>query len=63
MLRVFASLFCVLLPGFPVRAVAADVLRRPNFVVIMADDNDQVSWTIGGNCCKFPCFVGVSGEF
>ncbi|MDA1248745.1 MAG: hypothetical protein O2820_05925 [Planctomycetota bacterium] len=35
----------------------------PNIVFIMADDNDQVSWTIGGNCCKFLYFVGVSGKF
>jgi hypothetical protein len=37
--------------------------KRPNIVLIMADDNDQISWTIGGNCCEFLCFVGVSGEF
>jgi hypothetical protein len=36
---------------------------RPNIVVIMADDNDQLSWTIGGNCCKLLYFVGVSGKF
>jgi hypothetical protein len=26
---------------------------RPNIVLIMADDNDQLSWAISGNCCEF----------
>ena len=33
---------------------------KPNVLLIMADDNNYVSWTIGDNCCKFLCFVGVS---
>ena len=41
----------------------ANAAEKPNIILCMADDNDQLSWTIGGNCCEFLCFVGVSGEF
>lgn len=34
-------------------AFAAVQDARPNIVFIMVDDNDQLSWAIGGNCCKF----------
>jgi hypothetical protein len=27
--------------------------ERPNVIVIFTDDNDQLSWEIGGNCCEF----------
>jgi hypothetical protein len=26
---------------------------RPNIVLIVADDNNQLSWAISANCCEF----------
>jgi hypothetical protein len=26
---------------------------KPNVILVMTDDNDQLSWEIGGNCCEF----------
>jgi hypothetical protein len=34
-------------------ATSDGLTSRPNIVLIMADDNDQLSWKIGGNCCEF----------
>ena len=56
---VIMSTTCVLLPCRP---GLADQLspssgkstdKHPNIVLILADDNDQLSWAIGGNCCEF----------
>jgi hypothetical protein len=55
-------MLCFLLAGLS-GAFATNSLiaaERPNIVLIFADDNNYVSWTIGDNCCKFLCFVGVS---
>ena len=46
---VFVMAMEVLLSVCPARAA----VDRPNVVLIMADDNDQLSWAIGGNCCEF----------
>jgi hypothetical protein len=35
---------------------------RPNVIVILTDDNVQLSWTIGGNFCKFLYLFGVLGK-
>jgi len=35
------------------KQLKAESTGRPNIVIIMADDNDQLSWAIGGNCCEF----------
>lgn len=34
-------------------AVSAEPTARPNIVMILVDDNDQLSWAISGNCCEF----------
>jgi len=53
-----------LLFAFVVFAVSTGAFaEKPNVIVILSDDNDQLSWTIGGNCCKLLCFAGVSGKF
>jgi hypothetical protein len=49
----------VVLSGF----LNASAATKPNVILVMTDDNDQISWAIGGNCCEFLCFVGVSGGF
>jgi hypothetical protein len=62
----FQKLIFVLLAGLLSSQIlaAADKSKsaKPNIIVIMADDNDQLSWTIGGNFRKFLYFVGVLGE-
>jgi hypothetical protein len=27
--------------------------KKPNVIVILTDDNDQLSWAISGDCCEF----------
>jgi hypothetical protein len=36
-----------------VAALNVTLAAKPNVVLVMTDDNDQLSWAIGGNCCEF----------
>jgi hypothetical protein len=31
---------------------------KPNVILVMTDDNDQLSWAIGGNFCDLLVFLG-----